>query len=881
DSGTFAIRQGSLDNPNYAITFVDGTLEITQRPITVTADSRSKVYGDADPVLSYTITSGRLVGDDTLSGSLPRDPGEDVGTYAIRQGSLNNPNYAITFADGTLTITQRPITVTASSPSKVYGDADPALTYTITSGKLVGDDTLSGSLSRDPGEDVGTYAIRQGSLNNPNYAITFVGGTLTITQRPITVTASSPSKVYGDADPALTYTITSGRLVGDDTLSGSLTRDPGEDVGTYAIRQGSLNNPNYAITFVGGTLTITQRPITVTASSPSKVYGDADPALTYTITSGRLVGDDTLSGSLTRDPGEDVGTYVFRQGSLNNPNYAITFVGGTLTITQRPITVTASSPSKVYGDADPALTYTITSGRLVGDDTLSGSLTRDPGEDVGTYVFRQGSLNNPNYAITFVGGTLTITQRPITVTASSPSKVYGDADPALTYTITSGRLVGDDTLSGSLTRDPGEDVGTYVFRQGSLNNPNYAITFVGGTLTITQRPITVTASSPSKVYGDADPALTYTITSGRLVGDDTLSGSLTRDPGEDVGTYVFRQGSLNNPNYAITFVGGTLTITQRPITVTASSPSKVYGDADPALTYTITSGRLVGDDTLSGSLTRDPGEDVGTYVFRQGSLNNPNYAITFVGGTLTITQRPITVTASSPSKVYGDADPALTYTITSGRLVGDDTLSGSLTRDPGEDVGTYVFRQGSLNNPNYAITFVDGELTITQRPITVTASSPSKAYGDADPALTYTITSGRLVGDDTLSGSLTRDPGEDVGTYAIRQGSPDNPNYAITFVKGELTITQRSITVTASSPSKVDGDADPALTYTITSGRLVGGGTLSGSLTRDPGEDVGTYAIRRGSPDLPNYAITFVDGTLTITQRPITVTAESRSACGR
>src|SRR5690606_33137494 len=159
----------------------------------------------------------------------------------IRQGSLNNPNYAITFVDGTLTITQRPITVTAASPSKVHGDADPALTYTITSGRLVGDDTLSGSLTRDPGEDVGTYAIRQGSLNTPIYAITCVDGTLAITQRPITVTAASPSKVYGDADPVLTYTITSGRLVGDDTLSGSLTRVPVEDAGTYSIRQGSLD----------------------------------------------------------------------------------------------------------------------------------------------------------------------------------------------------------------------------------------------------------------------------------------------------------------------------------------------------------------------------------------------------------------------------------------------------------------------------------------------------------------------------------------------------------------------------------------------------------------------------------------------------------------
>jgi len=317
-------------------------LVYASRPtLVIAAEDKERHYGDANPEFTYT-KSGLVDGDDwsdvLKEGTLTTnaDSSSGVGTYDIVE-SADDPftsplGYQVQVIKGTLEITQRPITVTAASPSKVYGDADPALTYTITSGKLVGDDTLSGSLSRDPGEDVGTYAIRQGSLNNPNYAITFVGGTLTITQRPITVTASSPSKVYGDADPVLTYTITSGRLVGDDTLSGSLTRDPGEDVGTYAIRQGSLDNPNYAITFVDGTLTITQRPITVTADSLVKRYGQPDPALTYTITSGSLVGSDTLEGSLTREPGEDFGIYAIEQGTLSHRNYAITYLPGRLAI---------------------------------------------------------------------------------------------------------------------------------------------------------------------------------------------------------------------------------------------------------------------------------------------------------------------------------------------------------------------------------------------------------------------------------------------------------------------------------------------------------------------------------------------------------------------
>ena len=108
-----------------------------------------------------------------------------------------------------------------------------------------------------------------------------------------------------ESDPALTYQITSGALLNADTLSGSLTRAAGESVGAYAIQQGSLTaGTNYTLTFVPANLTITALPITVTADAKSKIYGNPDPPLTCQITSGSLVTGDSLSGSLTRVPGE-------------------------------------------------------------------------------------------------------------------------------------------------------------------------------------------------------------------------------------------------------------------------------------------------------------------------------------------------------------------------------------------------------------------------------------------------------------------------------------------------------------------------------------------------------------------------------------------------
>src|SRR5262249_12033039 len=87
-----------------------------------------------------------------------------------------------------VTVTPAPITVTAAAGSKVYGTADPALTYSITSGALVGSDVFTGTLSRVAGEHVSSYAIQRGTLAlSTDYALTYIGADLTITTAPITV----------------------------------------------------------------------------------------------------------------------------------------------------------------------------------------------------------------------------------------------------------------------------------------------------------------------------------------------------------------------------------------------------------------------------------------------------------------------------------------------------------------------------------------------------------------------------------------------------------------------------------------------------------------------------------------------------------------------
>ncbi|WP_426330156.1 MBG domain-containing protein [Pedobacter sp. R-06] len=877
--GSYAIRQGTLSlSSNYTLTYTGVNLVIDKKTVTVTAAAKAKTYGDPDPTLTYTFAPALATGD-SFSGDISRAVGESIGSYAIGQGTLAlSTNYTLTFNIADLVIGKKTVTVTAAAKAKTYGDADPVLTYAFAPA-LVRGDSFTGSLSRAVGENVGNYAIGQGTLAlSTNYTLSYTGADLVIGKKSIIVTAVAQNKGYGDADPALTYTFSPVLIIGD-SFSGSMTRTVGENLGTYAIAQGTLAlNGNYTLTYVGADLTIGKKTVTVTAVAKSKAYGDADPTLTYTFAPALQTGD-SFTGSLSRLPGENVGTYAINQGTLAlNGNYTLTYIGADLTIGKKTVTVTAVAKNKAYGDVDPALTYTFAPA-LAGTDTFTGSLTRAAGENVSTYAINQGTLAlNGNYTLTYIGADLTIGKKTVTVTAIAKSKTYGDADPTLTYTFAPALQAGD-SFSGSLSRAVGENIGTYAIGQGTLAlDGKYIITYVGANLTIGKKTVTVTAAAKNKTYGDADPALTYTFVPALQTGD-SFSGSLTRTVGENVGTYTINQGTLAlNANYTLTYVGADLTIGKKTVTVTAAAKNKTYGDADPALTYTFAPALQTGD-SFSGSLTRTVGENIGTYAINQGTLAlNANYTLTYVGADLTIGKKTVTVTAAAKNKTYGDADPALTYTFAPA-LSGTDTFTGSLIRTAGENVGTYAINQGTLAlNGNYTLTYIGADLTIGKKTVTVTAVAKNKAYGDADPALTYTFAPA-LSGTDTFTGSLTRAVGENVGTYAITQGTLAlNGNYTLTYIGADLTIEAKTvITVTAIAKSKTYGDADPTLTYTFAPA-LQAGDSFSGSLSRAVGENIGTYAIGQGTLALDGkYIITYVGANLTIGKKTVTVTAAAKN----
>ncbi len=118
-------------------------------------------------------------------------------------------------------------------------------------------------------------------------------GELTITAKPVTVTADAKSKVYGQADPALTYT--AGALLGDDAFTGSLTRAAGETVGTYRINQGTVSaGSNYAVSFTGANFTITpwtygvgfKSPVSMDSTKVNQLKGGSTVPLKFNVFAG-------------------------------------------------------------------------------------------------------------------------------------------------------------------------------------------------------------------------------------------------------------------------------------------------------------------------------------------------------------------------------------------------------------------------------------------------------------------------------------------------------------------------------------------------------------------------------------------------------------------
>jgi hypothetical protein len=918
----YTIKQdGGEDVYNILINVVAATIDIQQANATITAENKSKTYGDEDPEFTATATgliNNGVVQDDltNIGLSFTRADGETVagGPYAITPASTSL-DYNFTYVNGALTINQRPLTLKAAAASKTYGAVEPELTLVPVEEQVQnfapGEDasTIGLEITRAAGETVpgSPYTITPAATiaaAAANYAITVNTAEFTINKAPLNVTVANKEKTYGVADPAfeLVPADASQFKFTDDisVVTPNFSRVAGETVaaGPYEISAVPTAD-NYDVTVdATGLLTINKKAATVNAVDNNKEYGEDDPTLTATATGlvvnpGLGINDNVSNVGLviTRAAGETVaaGPYEITVTS-DNGNYEFTFNPAEFTINPAPATITAENKSKTYGEGDPEFTATATglkNNALVQDNltNIGLSLSRVEGETVAASPYTITPVaTSTNYTFSYVDGALTIGQRDLELTAVNKSKVYGQPDPLFETTVTAGSYKEGETfatIGGSFIReklglDEGELVGHYYIQPVAAAAGNYNINFVNGDLEITKATATLTAENKSKTYGEADPEFTV-VAEGLTNKDDltTIGAGATRAAGEDAAEYAISpKGNAHfEDNYTFTYVDGTMTINPKAITVTAEDKNKVYGDADPEFTA-VADGLEFTDQVadLGLTITRAEGENVGHYAITPSAGTNTNYTYTYNDGDFEITKKNATLTAVPKLKVYGEEDPE--FTATCEQLTnGDDmtTIGLSFTRMPGENVGFYAITPNATSL-NYNWTFVPDNLEITPAYLVLTADNASKTYGAADPEFALAEIPNYKNGDDATSIGLTitrtNAAVEAAGTYEdVIVPAATSLNYEYEINAADFTIGKKAATLTAENKSKVYGNAEP--TYTVVAEGLAGDDNLSTigwSTSRAEGEHFGTYAITPAATS-ENYEWTFEDGTLTIEKR--------------
>ncbi|PIF29864.1 gliding motility-associated-like protein [Flavobacterium sp. 9] len=977
--GTYPITASGAVSTNYTFSYVAGSLAVTPVTLTITADNQTKVYGDVNPTLTVTY-SGFVNGDSATSlttaptittTAIATSP---VGTYPITASGAASTNYTFSYVAGNLEVTKAVLTITADNKTKSFGDVNPTLTATY-SGFANGDTQTSlttlatittTAITTSP---VGLYPITATGAVSVNYSFSYVSGVLevlpltdalltnlSISQGTLTpvfaittknytatvanaITSLTVTPVTQDADATVTV---NGVPVISGNASGAIALAVGTNtITTIVTAQDGITTETYTVV-----VTRTAPPTIVTTGTLSALtttYGTASTSGTFNVS-----GSDMLAGILVTAPsGFEVSTdnstftntvtvgtlgiiastpvYIRLKGNIAAGSYsgdivltsnnALTVNVATISSTVSPatLTVTADDKTKVYGDANPTLTVSYAG--FVNGDTVT-SLTTAPsvsttallGSGVGFYPITATGAVNPNYTFTYVNGNLLINTASLTVTADNQTKTYGSANP--TFTVAYSGFVNGDTETVLLipatvttTADTSSPVGVYPLTVSGAIAVNYTMSFTtGSTLTITKAALTITADDKNKVYGDANPALTVTYSgfangesATDLVTQPTITTTATT--ASAVGSYPIVASAAVDDNYAFTYVNGNLEITKAALTITAVDKTKIYGDANPALTVTysgFTNGEsetdLVTQPTITTTATT--ASAVGSYPIVASAAVDDNYAFTYVNGNLAVTTSTLTITADDQSKTYGSANPSLTASYT-GFVNGDTSASLdtpatlSTIAVTGSPVGSYpIVASGALDS-NYTITFVNGNLALTTATLTITADDQTKTYGSANPALTASYTG--FVNGDTAASldtpatlSTIAVAGSPVGSYPIVASGALDSNYTITFVNGNLAVTTATLTITADDKTKTYGSANPALTASYTG--FVNGDTAASldtpgtlSTIAVTGSPVGSYPIVASGALDSNYTITFVNGNLAVTKATLTITADDQT----
>jgi VCBS repeat-containing protein len=646
---------------------------------------------------------------------------------------------------------------------------------------------------------------------------------------------------------------------------------PTDAAGLVFAFDGTLSSGNH-VPVVANDVFDTTEDTPLTAAAPGVLANDTDAdgnPLTAALVAGPSHATLTLNakGSFTYTPaanfnGADSFTYKANDGTADSNVATVTIIVAPVNdppVAQGGILTTAEdSPGTdtlVAADIDsPTLTYSVVTQPQHGTVTITNVIT-------GAYTYTPAPDFNGGDSFTFQ--------------ASDGSAVSNVA----TIAVTVAPIIDPTTTTVILSPNPS----TY-----------------GQTVTFTAvvRPISPTAGTPTgrlqfRVDGSDFGAPTP------LTADTASLDTPILTAGSHDVTAVYLSDSTDFQDSQTT-AAEIQSVRKALLTATAADRTRVYGSANPAFDVGY-AGFVLGEGpgVLGGALTFTtlamPFSHVGSYPITPGGVTAANYAITFMDGTLAVTPAFLIVIADDRSRTYGDPNPPLTYTLTgfvNGETAATAGVTGgpslSTTAVPASPVGSYEITAavGSLSAGNYDFIPVDGKLTVTPAVLSVTPVDATRIYGNVNPPLTGTI-SGLKNGDPiATSYATTAMPASDVGSYAITAAVADPEsklgNYTVTLNTGTLAVMPAPLTVGSVDVVRPYGAPNPGFSANY-SGFVLGqnegvlGGSLTFSTSATSGSPVGIYPIIGGGPTSANYAITFVNGTLTIQKAP-TMTALVSSA---
>ena len=968
---------------NYEITKEYGDLTVTavSTQIVITANSKTDVYsGQAVTDSGYTYI-GKLAEGDKLEvevvGSQTDKGSSDnvVKSYKVtRDGVDVTNNYTFGASQkGTLTVTPRPVTLTSGGGEKEY-DGTPLTNSTVTvggSGFVAGEGAtynVTGSQT-DKGSSKNwfTYTLTEGTKAE-NYTITQEYGELVVTKNTsvINITAKSANKTYdGQALTETRYDFTQNILAEGDVLTavveGSQT-DAGSSanvVKSYKVMRGDVDVTDF-YTFgeiENGTLTVTERKVTLTSKSADKPY-DGTPLTSPDVTvsdEGFVdgeVSDIKAIGTIT-DKGSVPNTITFTEGeNFKASNYIIVRETGTLTITadatEVVVYISGNTGTEKYDGTEKTVTgYKVTSissglykesdFAFTGNATVSATDARATsypmGLTAGNFENKNDNFSNVTFVVT--DGSLTIDPRTVTLTSESATKEY-DGTPLTRPDVTvSGDgfvegEVSDIKAIGIITKVGEVDNDIVYTKEAGYKDSNYIVTPEIGKLGITRssKELKVVANSGTweydgKFHADGGYTVTfgeesYTVAAGesaKLSTGDTVTAIITKQvknvaDSADGNNAIVTLTIDNAAQYAnVSQANGTLTITAKPLTITADSAEKVY-DGQPLTKNSFTNTELAEGDkltaTVTGSQTNVGSSDnvASAAVIMAGEENvTANYTITYEKGSLTVTpvtdEVIVTVTERGGDYLYDGGEKVVTgydavssnplYTANDYSFSGDATVKSTNAGSYDMELAPEDFKNTSANFTNVTFIIVDGKLNIAQRKVLMTSADDEKVY-DGTPLTNSTVT---VTGDGfaegegaayTVTGSqLDEGSSNNSFTYELNEGTLA-ANYIIEAKEGELTVKPilTEITITANSGEKMyDGSALINGGYTFTSGILVDGDVLTAVVegsqlnAGSSANVVKSYRVMRGETDVTaNYRFAeSVDGKLTVTARKVVMTS--------